>query len=226
MYNRFYFFHIDKTISLPIDIVFMGSLYKKMKDNNIDISLNDKHFYHNRWREFDSKTFIFSVFRDPMFRTLADFTYTMVYNNIGIRRVPLNGVHTNTTYNYSLENFEKWLYTVHTPNYQSQLIHHGLLHVTQTERQERIDRINIFIKDRDLEGNFNQKKVYEKILDKIGITSNNIVIPHMQESIWHNGHALGFYRDYIRGSSLEQEIYKLNYTDLEIYNNNNNFTLL
>jgi len=225
MYNQFYFLHLNKTINASVDLNIMHSLYKVMDRHSIHTSLNLNHNDHNMWRNFEDTTYIFSVFRNPVDRTLADFTYSHIFDDFHIRKISSNGVHVDDNLMPSVEEFEKWLYTIHTPNYQSRALHNGLVNVSPDLISNRVKRINLLVRDNAFNQDSKQKLLTNKILSDIGI-KENIKTPWVPEHLFAQRHAGAFYYNKIIGTSLEQEIKKLNWVDVNLYENDSNFHLL
>jgi hypothetical protein len=221
MYNKFFFLHIDKTINVSVDINIMHSLYRIMERHGIDTSYNLKHSDHNRWRLFDQPAFIFTIFRNPLLRTTADFTQSMLYDEFGTRRINPHGAHVDDGFDPSLDDFEKWLYTFHTPNYQARSLFNGLRNVSHETITERLKEINLMVKEDDLYGQAKQNQVANKILSDLGI-NETIKVPWIPEVAFQERHANLFYHNKLKGTSLEAVVRDLNKSDLFIYESNFN----
>jgi len=203
----------------------MHNLYKVMNRHGIDTSLNINHHDHNMWRDLEENAFIFSIFRNPVDRTLADFTYSYIFDQFNTRKIYPSGVHVDDNLIPSIDDFEKWLHTSHTPNYQSRALHSGLNNVSYELILNRAKRINLLVRDNLFNGQDRQNLVANTILSNIGI-NETIKTPWIPEHLFAQRYAGAFYFDKIRGTSLEKEIKMLNSIDMSIYENDNNFNLL
>ena len=222
MYNQFYFLHLNKTINASVDLNIMHGLYRVMNRHSIDTSLNLNHNDHNIWRNFDNTTYIFSIFRNPVDRTLADFTYSYIFDDFNIRKISPNGVHVDDNLMPSLDEFERWLHTTHTPNYQSRVLHNGLANVSPDLILNKVKRINLLVKDNIFNEDHKQNLLANKILFDLGI-DENIKTPWIPEHLFAQRHAGAFYYDKIVGTSLEQQIKNINHVDVALYENDSNF---
>ena len=120
MYNKFYFLNIPKTINVSLDINIMQNLYKILNKHGIDTSSNLKFHDHNTWNNFDDDTYVFSIFRDPVDRTLAEFTNRRIFDDFGKRKSD-SGVHVDDTLDLSLEELDIWLTKFYTADFQSNI---------------------------------------------------------------------------------------------------------
>jgi hypothetical protein len=194
----------------------MHTLYKVMNRHGVDTSFNLKHSDHNKWRDFTDPAFIFTIFRNPMLRTTAEFTQSMLYDDFGLRRINPHGAHVDDGFDPSLDDFEKWLYTLHTPNYQSRVLHGGIRNVSHETIEERLKQINLIVKDYELGGQAKQNELANKILSSLGI-NETIKTPWLPEYAFQERHANLFYYNKLRGTSLEQVVKDLNSADFLMY---------
>lgn len=138
-------------------------LYKVIEDNGIlAIELNDTHDMHNYWRDFDNETFIFSVIREPVFRTISEFSYWANYGDDGVRTHNLG--RDNECPFYTKEILLDWLNNKYIKNYQSMIISNNDL----SNLENNVSRINMLLRAEYIRENEN--KVREKILKKLGIS--------------------------------------------------------
>lgn len=143
MYNQFYFLHLDKVTAKTAGIRMFNSLYTVIEDNGISaIELNKSHSSHNKWKDFDSNTFILCLVRDPVWRTISDFVWWANYGDDG-KRTHSAGRDRDCPF-LTIENFSIWLKTKHVKNYQSQVI------------KDNVSRINMLFRVEGLKGNENK----------------------------------------------------------------------
>lgn len=155
MYTEFYFLHIDKTIAKTAGIRLFDPLYPIMEQHGINaISLNKDHKSHNYWQDFNQDTFIFSVVRDPVLRTLSEFSWWANYGDNGVRTHSA-GRDRDCPF-YTEKNLLNWIHTKHIKNYQYSIIGNN------------INRINMLVKAENIKENEN--KLRNNILSKLGIT--------------------------------------------------------
>lgn len=121
-FNNFYFFHIDKTLGAMTAPHLVDPLYQIMEDNGIKaFENNSSHELHNRWRDFDSSTYIFSVFRDPVSRVISEYAQESNYYENGIRKDMGTLREWQSPY-VSLDGFKSWYKGYKKNNYQFNLL--------------------------------------------------------------------------------------------------------
>lgn len=206
MYNQFYFLHIDKTIARTAEIRMFYQLYKVIEDFGVSaVNLNTPHKNHNQWKDFDEKTFIFSIIRDPVSRTISDFCWWANYGENNIR-THFESRDWNCPF-YNKKILTDWIETKHIPNYQSSII------------SNNISRINMLVKAEYIINNEN--KLRENILNKMGISysfpyyapdSEHVFMPHTKS----------LDDMLINNPSILEKIKNLNKKDLLLYNQASN----
>lgn len=220
MYNKFYFLNIPKTTNVSIDINIMQNLYKIMNKHGIDTSSNLRFHDHNTWDNFDDQTYVFSIFRDPVDRTLAEFANLRVFDAFGKRKVD-SGVHVDDTLDLNLQDLEIWLNKFYTPDFQVKTLFNGL-HPPMHVIQDKIKRINLFIDCAEISDQEKQNLMANKILSDLGI-EERIHTPWIPTYRFEHGYALDIYFNHVRDTPMEQKIKDLNFLDCHIYNNKSNF---
>lgn len=222
MPKNFYFFHIDKTVSLWFDVTLMSQLYSMMEKKGIDTSLNYSHRDHNFWRPLDSDTFIFSVFREPVSRAVSDFCYTMLYDELHQYR-SIDHIVKQNSYNINMKNFEQWVNTVHTPNFQAKALYGAGEVRSKDDIVDRITRINLMLRTDDL-WEVKQKDVFNYIIKVLNLGETRERVPTYFEKAWFEHISMGFYHELLQeNNELLKQVKELNRIDLEIWNNNNFF---
>ena len=222
MPNAFYFLHIDKTVSLPFDTGIMTLLYDRLSSAGIDVSLNARHKDHNFWRPLPNNYFIFSVFRDPIARTVADFCYAMMYDEFHTYRTFDSSVKENT-YHINATNFEFWLHNVHTPNYQSRVFLSGNKVWETDDISAQIRRVDLMLRNSDLEKD-KQAGVVNRILKAFSLEEESGDVPAYFEQGWFD-HVSTMFLHTLRNESEEllNEVKELNKVDLNVWNTNDYF---
>jgi hypothetical protein len=220
MYSKFYFLNIPKTTGVSFDINIMQNLYKIMNRHGIDTSANLRFNDHNSWDNFDDQTYVFSIFRDPVDRTLAEFTNLRIFDAFGKRKSD-SGVHVDDTLDLTLEDLDMWLTKFYTADFQTKTLFNGLnppIHAIP----EKIKRINLFIDDDQILSQHGLQMLCNRILSDLGIeeTIHASYVPHVR---FQQGYALDFAFDKVRGSALEHKIKAMNYLDCLIHENKSNF---
>jgi hypothetical protein len=220
MYNKFYFLNIPKTIGVSVDINIMQNLYKILNKHGVDTSSNLRFHDHNTWDDFDDDTYVFSIFRDPVDRTLAEFTNLRIFDAFGKRKSD-SGVHVDDTLDLNLEDLDLWLTKFYTPDFQTKTLFNGLNPPIRALAQ-KIKRINLFIDDVQIFGQVGQNLMVNKILSDFGI-EEKVHTPYIPHTLFEQGYAKDFAFDKVRGSKLEKKIRNKNYLDFFIYENKANF---
>lgn len=140
-------------------------LYDILEFNNVlAFELNSDHKNHNLWRNFDSETFIFSVIRDPISRTISDFCYWANYGDNGIR-THNKGRDSECPF-YTKENMLYWLESKHIENYQSKIISNNNFDFLE----KNMSRINMLLRAEEIQNNENL--IGGKILKHFNISHN------------------------------------------------------
>lgn len=169
MYNQFYFLHLDKITAKTAGIRLFDGLYGAIEKNGISAeALNKSHGDHNYWKDFDQKTFILCLVRDPVWRTLSDFAWWSNYGDDGVRTHGMG--RDRDCPNLTIENLLVWLETKHVRNYQSKTI------------GDNISRINMLLRVEGLHGNEN--KFRNKVLSALGISYEFPYYPQDYEQIF------------------------------------------
>ena len=223
MTKSFYFLHMDKTVSLAFDANIMTQLYDVIGSKGIDVSLNLRHNDHNFWRPTRDDCFIFSVFRDPIKRSVSEFCYTMMYDTFNEYRAIDIAVKQNT-YNITMENFEKWLYTEHTSNYQSKtLLGRSDLVWSSNDLNNHLKRIDLLLRTSDLHQN-NQLNFFNHVLDRLNLNTSVLEVPAYYEEGWYDHVGLDFYLKLLsEGGQLLEDLKHKNKIDLEVWDTNSFF---
>jgi hypothetical protein len=203
-----------------MDINIMQNLYKIMNRHGIDTSANLRFHDHNSWDYFDDQTYVFSIFRDPVDRTLAEFTNLRVFDAFGKRKSD-SGVHVDDTLDLNLQDLDLWLTKFYTADFQTKTLFNGM-NPPIDAIPEKIKRINLFLDDHQIIHQDGQNLMANRILSDLGI-EERIHTPYIPHVRFEHGYALDFYFDKVRGSSLEHKIKKMNYLDCLIYDNKSNF---
>ena len=124
-FNSFYFFHIDKTLGAMTAPHLIDPLYQIMEDNGIKAFENNLfHNLHNKWKDFDSNTYIFSVFRDPVSRVISEYAQESNYDINGTRKDMGTLREWQSPY-FSLDGFKEWYKDYDRNNYQFNLLSNG-----------------------------------------------------------------------------------------------------
>lgn len=201
MHNQFYFLHLDKTIAKTAGIRLFDPMYPVMEENGISaIELNATHERHNYWRDFDKKTFIFSVLRDPVTRTLSEFCWWANYGNNDHRTH--NHGRDSECPTYTKENLVNWLYNIHRPNYQSSVI------------GENYKKINMLIRAEDIKNNENTLR--NTIMKSLGVDySFPYYSPDFEKVFMQTENRINSVVDEI--PDIIKEISALNYKDVILY---------
>ncbi len=191
-----------------------------MNRNGIDTSANLRFNDHNSWNNFDDQTYVFSIFRDPVDRTLAEFTNRRVFDDFGKRKSD-SGVHVDDTLDLNLEDLDIWLTKFYTSDFQTKTLFNGFNPPVEAI-PEKIKRINLFIDDDQILTQDGQQMMANRILSDLGI-KESIHTPFVPHVRFQHGYALDFAFDKVRGSHLENKIKRMNYLDCLIYENKSNF---
>lgn len=223
MYNKFYFLNIPKTINVSFDINIIQNLCKILNNNGIDTSSNLRFHDHNTWDNFDDDTYVFSIFRDPIDRTLAEFTNLRIFDAFGKRKSD-SGVHVDDTLDITLEDLDLWLTKFYTSDFQSKTLFNGMNPPIKA-LEEKIKRINLFIDDSQIFRQEGQNLMANKILSDFGI-EERIHTPYVPHALFQQGYAADFAFSKVRGSELEGKIRRMNFLDCLVYDNKSNFHLL
>lgn len=120
-FDSFYFFHIPKTIDPVVDVSIIRPLYKSMESGGIDVSLNHRYSDHSFWRDTSTKTYVLCFVRDPIRRAISEFCYSVDFGELNTERVVPQSIN-QPNEKHTLDYFESWMHTFHTPNYQVKLI--------------------------------------------------------------------------------------------------------
>lgn len=218
-YNNFYFLHIDKTVGRTFHSNIIQPMYKDMEYNNINTALNKKHYDHNYWRDFDDKTYIFSVLRNPMERAISDFVYTMTYDSFGELRPMVPGDPIQRVDKIlRLDLFEFWLYSIHVSNFQSRVLHYGMSNIRKHIIEKNLSRINLVVKTESL-NKVNQLKLKNKIITDLNLSHTVSVASCYPETMWYWAERYGDFYKKVLESSLYKKLEEMNHIDLEIWNN-------
>jgi hypothetical protein len=154
MFKQFYFLHLDKVTAKTAGIRLFDPMYKIMELHGVSaVELNKDHKSHNHWRDFGDDTFIFCVVRNPVLRTMSEFSWWANYGDNGIRTH--NEWRDSYCPFYTEENFVQWLKTKHVKNYQSGVI------------GDRVGRINLLVRNEGIR--YNENRLRETILGALGI---------------------------------------------------------
>lgn len=130
-------------------------LYKIMEEHGVTaLKLNKDHDSHNRWRDFDEKTFILCLVRNPQQRSISEFSHWANYGDDG-QRTHRNGRDRDCPH-YTKEKFIYWLENKHIENYQSGVI------------GDNLGRINKLMRVEGLRGNENDFR--KRLLKELGIS--------------------------------------------------------
>lgn len=201
MHNQFYFLHLDKTIAKTAGIRLFDPMYKIMEENGIAaVELNSDHFKHNKWKDFDENTFIFSVLRNPVSRTLSEFSWWANYGDNNTRTH--NYGRDSECPAYTKEILLDWIYNIHTPNYQSKTI------------EGNINRINMVVRAEDIRGNENT--IRDTIMSSLGIKHSFQHYPSDFENVFMQTE--NKLNDIVNENpKILDEIRQLNHCDYELY---------
>ena len=201
MHNQFYFLHLDKTIAKTAGIRLFDPMYPIMEENGVAATeLNMDHAKHNKWRDFDEKTFIFSILRNPVSRTLSEFSWWANYGDDN-KRTHHYGRDSECPA-YTKETLMDWLYNKHIPNYQSRTI------------EGNINRINMLVRAEDIRGNENTLR--DTMMKSLGITHNFKHYPLDFENVFMQTE--NKMNDIVNENlSILDDIKELNYEDYKLY---------
>lgn len=218
----FYFFHVDKTMSIWQDLVYMTQLYAMMERKGIDVSLNYRHQDHNFWRHLGPEYFIFSVFRDPISRLASDFCYTMLYDQTHQFR-SADVIVKQNIYNINMDNFEKWLHTVHTPNFQAKTFYGAGEIRSKEDVSKNLKRVDLMLRTSDLTDD-KQKLFFNYLVKALNLGDEKKVLPTYFETAWFDHVGIDFYHTLLReNNDLLKTAQNLNKIDLDIWNTNDFF---
>lgn len=220
MYNKFYFLNIPKTTNVSFDINIMHNLYKIMNRHGIDTSANLRFYDHNSWDNFDDQTYVFSIFRDPVERTLAEFANIRVFDAFG-RRKSDSGVHVDDTLDLNLEDLETWISKFYTTDFQTKTLFNGMS-PPMAAIPEKIKRINLFVDCAVISDQNKQNLMANKILSDLGI-EERIHTPWVPTYRFEHGYSVDIHFNHVKDTFMEERIRKLNFLDCLIYDNKSNF---
>lgn len=219
-FNKFYFLHIPKAGGHYVKEEIINYVVPALSFKNIESRIG--HFY---WEPVDDKTYVVSSFRDPVKRTVSHYAWNAIHldekKEINVKGMMI-----------WIENNKKYL-----SNYQSRSILYDLKPSVKSLRLEgdinflnldvdddllnkRIKRINIFIKDKNL----NKKSAF-LIKDKIfkDLNLNSYFSPIPSNPLKHNiNNISGILYNSLSKEEIEY-IESFNTKDLEIYNTDSLF---
>ena len=207
---------------MPFDAGIMTIIYDRLASAGVDVSLNTRHQDHNFWRPLPDNYFMFSVFRDPIARTVSEFCYTMMYDEFHLYRTFDAAVKENT-YHINANNFEFWLHNIHTPNYQSRIFLDGNRVWDTDDIAAQLGRVDLMLRTSDLEKE-KQADVVNHILRAFSLKEESGDIPAYFEQGWFD-HVSREFLHTLRKESAEllNEAEKLNKVDLNVWNTNDYF---
>jgi hypothetical protein len=212
-YDKFYFFHMDKTIGRLTGIHMFDPLYRVMNRYGIDTEINSEHSRHNLWLDMPDSTYMFSTIRDPFHRTIAEFCYSSLYSDLGYRQI-MEGARDNKSNLLTAEKLQIWLDEKFIPNHQYKIFSSN----TFDEKLvlNRINRVNFLIQTESF--NNNEADIQNKILKDLGISEK---MPKYNKDLEYS-----FYQEVINefinnnkiwNSDLHLKIKKANYLDEKLY---------
>ena len=248
MKNKFYFLHIPKTGGHYLIDQLITPLKKRLKPKGIKFIGS----YHLAWYIFDhyniDETYIISVFRDPAKRTVSHFCFSMFKNADSSPRKGAYELNVEGLFKW-VEDFQNYLTNFQVKNfiaeYNSKDAHIDTLYyfiqeisftkiktIDRELLQKRLDRIDILLKDTQLNKN-TMESVAQKIFNDFKISEplwkfRSDFIPNSHYSININAELYNMNKDSeLLFSQLNeqqiQKLYDLSPIDTEVYFNNSLF---
>jgi hypothetical protein len=190
-YDKVYFLHIPKTGGRFFTKYILEPIENTLKENGIDVvKLPPNVSKHGGWhKEIDDKTYIISVFRDPveffvsviahMFadqeRMLDENKDHIIKDKTKILDIPVEAVRNKIVQLDYLKNFQSQNFILSpTQNHiiQESIKEHNIGNAIDKELvYERIKRVNLMIRHKDLK-NMNYSVLINKISKDLGININ------------------------------------------------------
>lgn len=214
-YKNFYFLHIDKTIAINVDAVWMTHLYSVLEDNGVNCDLNKNHYMHNFWQEPADDTYLFTALREPSQRTTSAFSHTMLYDDFDMFRGQEDPYTLRHDLNHSIENFNYWLDIIHTPNYQSRLISNDYVF----SLYDRLQRFNLIAKTTDFSPD-KGRLLFNKILNDFEIDYRYERIPEILDATgWYGHRGDRYFYEHIENTDIHEKIKIIDKLDYDMWNN-------
>lgn len=226
-YNKVYFLHIPKTGGRFFTRYVIDKIENALNKNNIELLRDPENsFRHSGWhKDIDENTYIISIFRDPIEFFVSAVTH-MTYQGQGLidnlndnivkEGSPILDIEKETLYTAIerfkiLENFQSKNFVL-TPESNSNTVKESMKqyvlnnhHIDEDLAYERIKRVNLMIRQKDLK-TMNYSKLIAKLSEDLGINLDVDILFIDKER----------YKNYASARLLN----KLNKNDKEIFYNN------
>jgi len=224
-FNSFYFFHIPKTIDPVVDVSVIRPLYEKMESKGIDVSLNRRYSDHSFWRETPAQTYVLCFVRDPMRRAVSEFCYSVDFGELNVERAKSRSIN-QPNEKHTLDSFESWMHTFHTPNYQVASINDGQ-HDEWFVAAKRLMSVQLACKVESLNTGINYHEwsnnpllsLANRVIGDLGLGEEVCHVPLFANCGYYEFFSSHLF-NMLTGSSLFAELQEMNDGDMNLYNQN------
>jgi len=195
-----------------------------MENAGIDTSLNTQHSTHNFWRDFTEHTYILSFFRNPIKRAISEFCYEVDFG-ASVEKKANNLSINQDNPKKTLDAFEVWMNTIHTPNYQALVLSGKQINIPLSTVNDNISKINLFCsveefrKSVSFENWSNSKglRLVNKIIKDLSLGEQKTHVPMYEHYGYYDFISSPMWDQITREKSILSQLTELNKVDMEIW---------